>query len=71
MAKTPTSDPAKTAAKADAAPADTPPATREFTATRAILHDGETYNTGEPVVLTKTQHAPLFALGAVAEAWPD
>lgn len=87
MAKAPTADPAAKPAKADPTPAaqlprdanqdhaepagKALPAPCEFTATRAILHDGEVYDTGAPIALTKTQHARLFAVGAVAEAWPD
>jgi hypothetical protein len=71
MAKTTTTDPAATIAKTGTASAKAQAEKREFTVTRDVLHDGELLADGESVELTKTQHAQLFAVGAVSEAWTE
>jgi hypothetical protein len=74
MAKTPTTDPAAAAAKpeTETTSAKTSAANKGFTVTRElVVHDGEPYVNGDTIYLTKAQHAQLFAVGAVSEAWTD
>ncbi|KPF98813.1 hypothetical protein IP86_10815 [Rhodopseudomonas sp. AAP120] len=39
--------------------------------TREVMHDGDLYDAGDEVSLTKAQHAQLFAVGAVKDDWRD
>lgn len=75
MAKTPTSDPAASTANpkvetsSAAARANAKTETREFKVLRDVLHDGEAYESGDGLFLTKAQHAQLLAVGAIEGDW--
>lgn len=75
MAKTPASNPATAATdpKAETSSAEerakAKAETREFKVKRDILHDGEPYEDGDGILLTKTQHAQLLAVGAIEGEW--
>lgn len=60
--------PAMTAAVTQAAPVEpvpAPAAALTYVATTYIEHDGEPYNAGDPIVLTKKQAEPLAAVKAI------
>lgn len=58
-------------AKAKAAERTAKKATQDHVLTREVVHDGELYDAGDTIALTKAQHAQLFAVGAVEEDWRD
>lgn len=73
MAKTPASTDAATAiTEQTESLADLKHARRVATAARLIEHDGETFEEGDPIFLTKDEFKPLAAVGAVVETdWDD